>query len=135
MRRAKPGRAVADLASSRKVAKWRDRHGLAKSDRTDSDPLSLLGFEPARLWEVWLPPAAVRQQREWLRYRMTLVQLQTGLKNRVHAILHRHGLFPAGGEGVLAATGRRWLQQQLAGSRDGSLPASAQESASADRTV
>ena len=46
------------LASSRKVAKWRDLHGLAKSNRTDADLLSLLGFEPARLWEVWLPPAA-----------------------------------------------------------------------------
>jgi hypothetical protein len=40
------------------------------------------------------PPPVVRQQREWLRYRLTLVQLQTGLKNRVHAILQRHGLFP-----------------------------------------
>jgi transposase len=113
------------LASSRKVAQWRDLHGLAKSNRTDADLLSLLGCEPPRLWEVWLPPPAVRQQREWLRYRMTLVQLQTGLKNRVHAILHRHGLFPEVVK-LFGGRGRRWLQQ-LAGRRDEALPASACE--------
>lgn len=113
------------LASSRKVAAWRDLHGLAKCNRTDADLLSLLGFEPARLWEVWLPPSAVRQQREWLRYRMTLVQLQTGLKNRMHAILHRHGQFPDVTH-LFGVTGRRWLQQ-LANQQDDSLPASARD--------
>lgn len=112
------------LASSRKVAAWRDLHGLAKSNRTDADLLSLLGFEPARLWEVWLPPPAVRQQREWLRYRMTLVQLQTGLKNRVHAILHRHGLFPEVVK-LFGCAGRRWLQLLL--SDRSPLPASARD--------
>jgi transposase len=112
------------LASSRKVAAWRDLHGMAKCDRTDADLLSLLGFEPARLWEVWLPPPAVRQQREWLRYRMTLVRLQTGLKNRVHAILHRHGLFP-GVVKLFGCAGRRWLQ--LLVSDPSLLPASARD--------
>ena len=111
------------LASSRKVAAWRELHGLAKSNRTDADLLSLLAFEPTRLWEVWLPPPAVRQQREWLRYRMTLVQLQTGLKNRVHAVLHRHGLFPEVVK-LFGCTGRRWLQQ-LVGARASALPESA----------
>lgn len=100
------------LASSRKVAAWRDLHGLAKSNRTDADLLSRLAVEPAELWEVWLPPPDVRQQREWLRYRMALVQLQTGLKNRVHAILHRHGLFPEVVK-LFGAAGRRWLQRLL----------------------
>jgi len=113
------------LASSRKVAQWRDLHGFAKCDRTDADLLSLLGFEPARLWEVWLPPPAVRQQREWLRYRMTLVQMQTALKNRIHAILHRHGLFPDVVK-LFGCAGRRWLQQ-LVGPADSPLPASARD--------
>lgn len=113
------------LASSRKVAKWRDLHGFAKSNRTDADLLSLLGFEPARLWEVWLPPPAVRQQREWLRYRMTLVQMQTALKNRVHAILHRHGLFPDVVK-LFGCAGRRWLQQLLPPAQS-PLPASARD--------
>jgi len=101
------------LASSRKTAAWRNLHGLAKCDRTDADLLSLLGFEPGQLWEVWLPPTDVRQRREWLRCRMTLVQLQTGLKNRVHAILHRHGLFPEVAK-LFCGAGRRWLQQLVA---------------------
>lgn len=101
------------LASSRKVAAWRDLHGFVKCDRTDADLLSLLGFENGRLWEVWLPPADVRQRREWLRYRMALVQTQTSFKNRVHAILHRHGLFPEVVK-LFSGTGRRWLQLLLA---------------------
>lgn len=112
------------LASSRKVAAWRDLHGLAKCDRTDADLLSLLGFEPPRLWEVWLPPVDVRQQREWLRYRITLVQLQTGIKNRVHAILHRHGLF-APVIKLFGCAGRRWLQELLG--QTSPLPVSAQD--------
>jgi transposase len=115
----------AHLASSRKVALWRNLHGLAKCNRTDADLLSQLAFEPPRLWEVWLPPAAVRQQREWLRYRMTLVRVQTSLKNRVHAILHRHGLFPDVVK-LFTASGRRWLQQ-LADARDERLPASGRD--------
>jgi transposase len=80
------------LASSRKVAAWREARGLAKSNRTDGELLSELWSQQPRWWEVWLPPREVRDQREWLRYRMTLVQIQTGLKNRIHAVLHRHGI-------------------------------------------
>jgi transposase len=80
------------LASSRKVAAWRDARGMAKSNRTDADLLSELGAQTDRWWQVWLAPREVRDRREWLRYRMSLVRLQTGLKNRTHAILHRHGI-------------------------------------------
>ena len=44
------------LASSRKVAGWRDVRGMAKSDRTDADLLSELWSEKSRWWEVWLAP-------------------------------------------------------------------------------
>jgi transposase len=82
------------LANSRKVAAWRDARGLAKSNRVDADLLGELWTEneKRRWWEIWLAPQEVRDQREWLRYRMTLVRLQTGVKNRVHATLHRHGI-------------------------------------------
>lgn len=96
------------LASSRKVAAWRNARGMAKSNRTDADLLSELGSQTDRWWKVWLPPCEVRDRREWLRYRMSLVRLQTGLKNRIHAILHRHGilhdfsdLFGVAGRGML----------------------------------
>lgn len=110
------------LAGSRKVAAWRDARGLAKSNRTDADLLSELGAESTRWWEVWLAPPAVRQPREWLRYRMALVRIQTGLKNRMHVVLHRHGLVPELSD-LFGVAGRHFLQH-LVGASDGALPAS-----------
>lgn len=97
------------LASSKKVAAWRDARGLSKSNRVDADLLSELWNQQPRWWEVWLAPPEVRDQRERLRYRMTLVRIQTGLKNRVHAILHRHGIAHDFHD-LFGAAGRRFLQ-------------------------
>src|ERR1700722_2366461 len=80
------------LASSRKTAAWREARGMAKNNKIDADLLSELWSQPERWWEVWLAPPEVRDQREWLRYRMSLVRMQTALKNRIHATLHRHGI-------------------------------------------
>jgi len=102
------------LASSRKVAAWRDARGMAKSNRTDADLLSELGRQTDCWWQVWLPPAEVRDRREWMRYRMSLVRLQTGLKDRVHAILHRHGILHDFAD-VFGATGRRMLMRLARG--------------------
>ena len=96
------------LASSRKVAAWRNARGMAKSNRTDADLLSELGRQTDRWWQVWLAPLEVRDRREWMRYRMSLVRMQTGLKNRVHAILHRHGMLHDFAD-WFAAPGRRML--------------------------
>ncbi len=96
------------LASSRKVAAWRQARGLAKSNRLDADLLSELWGQQPRWWEAWLAPPAVRDQREWLRYRMALVRIQTGLKNRIHAVLHRHGIVH-GFSDLFGRDGRRFL--------------------------
>jgi len=80
------------LASSSKVAAWRKARGMAKNNKIDADLLSELWSQQQRWWEVWLAPPEVRDQREWLRYRMSLVKMQSGLKNRIHATLHRHGV-------------------------------------------
>jgi len=96
------------LASSRKVAGWRDAQGIAKSNRTDADLLSELWTEKKRWWEVWRAPPEVRDQREWLRYRMSLVRIQTGIKNRIHATLHRHGIVNSHAD-LFGVAGRRWL--------------------------
>jgi transposase len=101
------------LANSRKVAAWRDARGMAKSNRIDSDLLSELWGQQPRWWEVWLAPPEVRDQREWMRYRMALVGMQVTLKNRIHAILHRHGIineFPD----LFGTKGRRFLNQLVA---------------------
>jgi transposase len=110
------------LASSRKVAGWRDVRGMAKSDRTDADLLSELWSEKSRWWEVWLAPPEVRNQREWLRYRMGLVRIQTGVKNRIHAILHRHGIVHPFAD-LFGTQGRRFLSL-LATPADARLPES-----------
>lgn len=114
------------LASSTKVAGWRNARGLPKTNRRDADLLSELWFEGRsqdRWWEVWLAPSEVRARREWLRFRMQLVCLQTQLKNRVHAILHRHGILNAHSD-LFGVQGRRFLNG-LADPKDPRLPDSA----------
>ena len=80
----------------------------AKGDRCDADRLGkfqLRGILP----ESYLAPPEVRQRRERMRYRIALVCLQTGMKNRIQAILHRLGvlhsfsdLFGKGGRAFLS---------------------------------
>ena len=96
------------LASSRKVAGWRDTRGLAKSNKIDADLLSELWDQKPRWWEVWLVPQEVRDQRELLRHRMSLVRMQTGAKNRIHALLHRHGIVSEFSD-LFGVAGRRFL--------------------------
>lgn len=115
------------LASSSKLAAGRKARGLAKTNRLDADLLSELMSEKNRWWEVWLPPAQVGEQRELLRPRMSLVQTQTAFKNRMHAILHRHGILHEFSD-LFGAAGRRFLHQLAAGasaSPGGVLPESA----------
>jgi transposase len=106
----------AHLSSGRKVAGWREARSLPKSNKRDADLLGELWSEkpkmehgvPKRWWEVWCAPAEVRDQREWLRYRMSLVRLQTMVKNQIHATLHRHGLVHPFSD-LFGAAGRKWL--------------------------
>jgi len=112
------------LANCRKVAGWRKARGLPKSNRIDADLLSELLGEKSRWWEVWLAPPEVRDQREWLRYRMALVMIQTGLKNRIHAVLHRHGIVWEGSD-LFGVKGRRFLSL-LVVPNDATLSESAQ---------
>jgi len=107
------------LASSRKLAAWRKARGLAKSNRLDAELLSGLMSEPERWWEVWLAPRGVRELRELLRYRMSLVRTQTMFKNRIHALLHRHGLLHEFAD-LFGRDGRRFLQN-LANRKDSPL--------------
>jgi transposase len=112
------------LASSRKVAGWRNARGMAKSNRTDADLLSELWRQTDRWWQVWLAPQEVRDRREWLRYRMSLVRLQTGLKNRTHAILHRHGILHEFAD-LFGVAGRRMLMRLANNEKTSSLRESA----------
>jgi transposase len=110
------------LASSTKVAAWRRARGLAKNDRIDGDLLSELWLQQPHWWEVWLAPPEVRQRREWMRYRMALVGMQTALKNRIHAITHCHGIWH-GFSDLFGVQGRKFLSLLSAG-QEGELPES-----------
>jgi transposase len=89
----------------------------AKTDRCDSDRLGkfqLRGILP----ESYLAPPEVRQRRERTRYRMALSALRTAVKNRVQAILHRHGILHDFSD-LFGRAGRRFLDDLIlpAGSR------------------
>lgn len=97
------------LANGGKVAKWRESRGPAKSNRKDAELLSELGYEKEPWWEVWMAPTSVRRLRELMRHRMSLVQHQTALKNRVHAALHRHGVLQDFSD-LFGKGGLAWLE-------------------------
>ena len=81
----------------------------AKSDRCDGDRLGkfqLRGILP----ESYLAPPEVRQRRERMRYRIVLVRLQTGVKNRVQATLHRFGILHSFSD-LFGKAGRTFLEE------------------------
>lgn len=80
----------------------------AKADRCDSDRLGRF-YVQGILPESYLAPPEVRQLRERLRYRMALVAVRTGMKNRVHATLHRLGILHPFSD-LFGEKGREFLQ-------------------------
>ena len=81
------------LSNCYKVEQMRKARGWVKTNDKDADLVSLLPFETSSWWEVWRAPPEVRDQREQMRFRADLVALQTCVKNRIHAVFHRHGIF------------------------------------------
>ena len=65
-----------------------------KNDERDARDLADL-YRLGRLAEAWIAPPEVRELRELVRYRMKLVQLRTGLKAQVHAVMAKEGVLPA----------------------------------------
>lgn len=78
-----------------------------KTDKIDARVLAQLlraNFLPA----VHVVPQAIRDQRELLRHRVSLVHLQTGMKNRIHGLLTRCGLMFDGTD-LYGKAGREYL--------------------------
>jgi transposase len=104
----------------------RKARGMAKTNKKDADLLSLLAFETDSWWRVWLAPPDVRDAREWMRHRASLVQTQTQTKNRIAAVLHRHGILHAFSD-LYGVGGRAFLGDvcRHCGTAEVSLPAGA----------
>ena len=62
-----------------------------KTDAVDAATLAQL-LRAGLLPEAYIAPRELRDVRELLRHRVALVAMRTALKNRVHAILARHGV-------------------------------------------
>jgi transposase len=80
-----------------------------KNDRVDADRLALL-LRGELLPTVWIPPAALREARELVRHRVSLVWLRGQVRNRLLALLARRNLQPTSGKSWLTARGQRELQ-------------------------
>jgi transposase len=80
-----------------------------KTDKIDARVLAELlrtNFFP----EAYIPNPDLRQKRQLLRYRSMLVRMQTSLKNRIHALLDRHGIQkPKTFESLFCKQGREFL--------------------------
>ena len=65
-----------------------------KNDERDARDLADL-LRLGRLAEAWIAPKEIRELRELVRYRFKLVNLRTGLKAQVHAVMAKEGVLPA----------------------------------------
>ena len=64
-----------------------------------------------KLPEAWIAPPELRELRELVRYRAKLVNIRTGLKAQVKAVLAKHCLRPPVNE-LWGVAGPRWLDAQ-----------------------
>ena len=64
-----------------------------KNDERDARDLADL-YRLGRLAEAWIAPPHVRELRELVRYRARLVELRSGLKAQVHAVMAKEGVLP-----------------------------------------
>jgi transposase len=70
---------------------WEDRR--VKNDYKDCQEL-LDRIRLNRLPEAWIAPPELRQLRELVRYRAKAVNLRSGLKAQIHAVLAKEGIIP-----------------------------------------
>lgn len=90
----------------------RRMEGRHKTDERDARGLAML-LRNGTLPRVWIPPAALRDQREMLRWRMSLVEMRSQIKNRIHGVLLRYNLEVSATD-LYGAAGRRELQDRMA---------------------
>ena len=81
----------------------------AKTDRLDAQRLAD-ALRRDSVVGIYYPPPAIRDLRELCRYRCQLARLQASLKQRIHALLLRHGVVvPV--RSLFSVRGSRWLSE------------------------
>lgn len=80
-----------------------------KTDSLDAKILAHL-LRSDLVAEAYIPTIEELELREFLRYRVSLVRIQTGIKNKVHAILGKHNLTFSGTD-LFGKKGRRFLEE------------------------
>ncbi len=86
--------------------------------KTDSrDTIKLAHLLAANLVPaVWVPPVHVRELRALVSHRKRLVNQRTQVRNRLHAVLHRHNLTVPPGKPFAAHQQEWWLALDLSSS-------------------
>lgn len=90
----------------------RRMEGRHKTDERDARGLAML-LGNGTLPRVWIPPAELRDQREMLRWRMSLVESRSQIKNRIHGVLLRYNVEAVASD-LYGEAGRAELQDLLA---------------------
>ena len=78
-----------------------------KTDAVDARTMAHL-LRTGLLPEAYIAPPELRDLRDLLRHRATLVHLRTSIKNRVHALLARQGILPEHSD-LFGQAGREFL--------------------------
>jgi transposase len=81
-----------------------------KTDAVDARALAHL-LRADLVPEAAVAPTELRDQRDLLRQRVVLTQMRSALKNRVHALIARHGIQRAHAD-LSGAGGRRFLRSR-----------------------
>jgi transposase len=78
--------ALSNPAKTRLIAEAK-----VKTDKVDARTLAGL-LRADMLPTCYVPDEELRNRRELLRHRLNLVKIRTGVKNRIHSLLDKHGL-------------------------------------------
>ena len=85
-------------------------HAKVKTDKVDATTLAQL-LRVDMIPRSYLAPRQIRELRDLLRLRASLVRLRTGVKNKVHATLAKEG-FEVPVTDLFGRGGRRWLAER-----------------------
>jgi len=90
-----------------------------KTDKVDAKTLAAL-LRADMLPTCYVPGEELRSRRELLRHRLNLVKIRTGVKNRIHGLLDKHGLRMPGTT-PFSMENISWLRDQNFGFMDDAI--------------